>query len=259
MKPSCADHIRQVVRRAILTCFVLWSAALGLASVRAAALANPRLAKNHDAFFIENDFVYRRFLQLTRDGSYYQINSEHTAAAEVDRGTWSQEADGTVLLHFTRGGLRWHALLSGPLSIRLDDPQIFGALPAVADAIRRWLAPSHDEVFASDSIHELATAPVAIAVDPKAESFRRTDLETLVRQIDDFAWSEQHRTFRLMLTKPAGFPALLIPRGAVFDLADLAWVQSEYHVPRGQAPPFYFVQVDAGTFAREAGSWQKLP
>ncbi len=237
-----------------------WSL-VGLAAglAQAAAPANPRLARTHDVFFIENDFVYRRFLQLARDGSYRQINRERAAAAEVDRGTWTQDADGTVLLHFTRGGLRWHALLSGPLSITLDDPQKFDALPVAATAIRRWLAASSDDIFASGSIHALATAPVVLQVDPKAESFRRAELETLARQIDDFAWSEQRQTFRLTLLKPAGGPALLIQRGAVFGADDLARVQLEYQVPHGQAPPFYFVQVDAATFAREAGRWQKLP
>ena len=104
-------------------------------SVRAAAPTTPRLTKKQDVFFIENDFVYRRFLQLARDGTYRQINRDR-AAVEVDRGTWEQTADGTVLLHFTRGGLRFHALSSGPLSITLDDPQKLAALPVAAGAIR---------------------------------------------------------------------------------------------------------------------------
>lgn len=240
--------------RALLVGLMLSLAAGGPGPVHATTQPTLRLPKKRDAFFVENNFVYRRFLQLTRDGSYAQINRAGNTAAEVDRGTWSQDADGTVLLHFTRGGLRPHALVSGPLSIRLDDPENFGELPTTADAIRRWLAPSHDEIFAASSVRELP-----VALDPKAESVRRTDLETLVRQIDDFTWSEQHQIFQLTLTKPANCPALLIPREAVFGLVDLARVCSEYRVLSGQAPPFYFVQVDAGTFAREAGPWQKLP
>ena len=96
-------------------------------------------------------------------------------------------------------------------------------------------------------------------MDPQAESFRRADLETLARQIDDFTWSEQHRTYRLTPAKPAGLPTLLIQRDAVFQAGDFPRVRLEYHVPPGQAPPFYFAQVDAATFAREVGSWQPLP
>ncbi len=224
-----------------------------------AAPASLHLAHTRDAFFIENDFVYRRFLQLSHDGSYRQIDREHTASAEVDRGTWTQGTDGTVLLHFTRGGLRWHALLSGPLSITLDDPQKYGALPGAAAAIRRWLAQSGDDVFTPDDLHELRVSPLVIAVDPKAESFRRAELETLVQQIDDFAWSEQHQTFRLEIVQGPGLPILLSQHGAVFGRDDLARTQAEYRVPRGQAPPFYFAQVNAETFAREVGSWHKLP
>ena len=79
-----------------------------------------KLSKKQDTFFIEDDFVYRRFLQLARDGTYCQINRERTTGAEVDRGTWEQSADGTLFLHFTRGGLRFHALLSGPLAPACD-------------------------------------------------------------------------------------------------------------------------------------------
>ena len=232
---------------------------LATVTLQAAVQANLRLAKKQDAFFIENDFVYRRFLQLAHDGSYRQIDREHTAAAEVDRGTWTQDTDGTVLLHFTRGGLRWHALLSGPLSITLDDPQKYDALPAAAAAIRRWLARSGDDVFTPDDLHELPISPLVIAVDPKAESFRRAELETLVRQIDDFAWSEQHQTFRLEIVRGPGLPILLSQHGAVFGQDDLARTRAGYRVPRGQAPPFYFAQVSAETFAREVGSWHKLP
>lgn len=224
---------------------------------QAAGPATLRLSKKQDAFFIENDFVYRRLLQLARDGTYRQINRERTAAAEVDRGTWEQSADGTVLLHFSRGGLRFHALLSGPLSITLDDPQRFPALPAAATAIRRWLAQSSNVVFASESAYEIRVSPVELTVDPQAESFRRGELEALARQIDDFVRSEQTRTFRLTPIQ-AGGRCLLVQQDAVFQAADLPRVRDEYPTGRGQPPPFYFAQVDAGTFARAAGSWQEL-
>ncbi len=255
MRTSCADH----VRRGRFILFVLWALTFGLDPAHAAVPTTLKLAQKQDAFFVENDFVYRRFLQLSRDGSYRQIERERTTAAEVDRGTWTQDTDGTVLLHFTRGGLRWHALLSGPLSIMLDDPRKFGALPTAAIAIHRWLAQSGSDIFPADNVHELPTSPVSLALDPKAESFRRAELETLVRQIDDFAWSEQHQAFRLVPLKTVGLPILLIQRGAIFEAGDLARVQREYCVRRGQAPPFYFAQVDAETFAREAGPWRPLP
>ena len=251
--------VRQIVGRVLTLGLVLGLLEISSASNLSAAPAGPRLAKNRDAFFVENDFVYHRFLQLARDGSYRQITREPTTAAEVDRGTWTQDADGTVLLHYTYGGLRFRALLGGPLSITLDDPQKFGRLPLAASAIRRWLVGSPNAVFAADTLSELALPPAVVTLDPAAESFSRADLESLAAQIDEFTWSEQHQTCRLSLTKPAGSPPLLIQHGAVFNLQDLPRVRQEYRVSRGQAPPFYFVQVDAGTFAREAGSWQKLP
>ena len=225
--------------------------------IPAAVPETPRLAKNQDIFFIENDFVYHRFLHLARDGTYRQINRER-AAAEVDRGTWEQSADGTVLLHFTRGGLRFHALFSGPLSITLDDPQKLAALPTAADAIRRWLAQGNDAVFAPGSASEIALAPLVLAVDPTVESFRRDDLEALARQVDDAIWTEQHQTFRLVPFRSASGALLLVQRGAVFQAGDLPHVLAEYPTVRGQPPPFYFAQVNAGTFAREAGNWQEL-
>ena len=228
-----------------------------LTAISAGTPAVPRLPKKQDLFFIENDFAYQRFLLLARDGTYRQINRERTVAAEVDRGTWEQDATGTVLLHFTHGGLRFHTLLSGPLAITLDNPQNFAALPTAANAIRRWLALSSNTVFAADNAPELGIAPFFLTVDPKAESFRRADLESLARQMDDFVWSEQHRTFRLTPFKTPDGPVLLVQPGAVFQPADLERVQGEYKVAHGQPPPFYFAQVSPGTFAHEAGSWQE--
>ena len=218
-----------------------------------------RLPKNQDAFFVENDFVYRRLLRLGRDGFYRQINRERNTAAEVDRGTWTQDPDGTVLLHDTHGGLRFRALFGGRLSLDLADPARFGGLPTAADAIRRFLAGTNDVVFAADALAESPLNTVGITLEPAVESFGRDDLESIARQIDDFAWCEQRQTFRLTLSKPAGSPTLLIQRNAVFQAADLPRVQRDYHVGRGESPPFYFVQTDARTFAREAGTWQTLP
>lgn len=231
----------------------------GSGPARAATPTVPRLAKNQDHFFVENDFVYGRFLKLARDGSYQQINRDHTVAAEVDRGTWEQDAGGTLLLHFTRDGLRFRALLSGPLSIPLDPAQRVDDLAAAATAIRLWLTQSSDVAFATGSLREISVAPVILSVDPKAESFRRAELETLARQIDDFVWSEQHRTYRLSVYKPEKLPLLLVTRDATFQIADFPRVQTEYRVLPGQRPPFYFARVNAETFAREAGNWQKLP
>ena len=225
---------------------------------RATASTVPRLTKNQDQFFVENDFVYSRLLKLARDGTYQQINRDRSVAAEVDRGTWEQDSDGTLLLHYTRDGLRFRALLSGPLAITLDPAQKVDDLATAASAIRRWLAQSSDTAFATGSLREISTAPVAITFDPKAESFRREELESLARQIDNFVWSELHQTYRLSPYKPGKLPLLLIPCDATYQIADLPRVQTEYRVLPGQRPPFYFVQVNAETFAREAGNWQKL-
>ena len=103
---------------------------------------------------------------------------------------------------------------------------------------------------------EIAVFPLVLTIDPKAESFRRGDLETLARQIDDYVQTEQTHTFRLTPIE-AGGQRLLVQEDAVFQATDLPRVLSEYPVGTGR-PPFYFVQVDAGTFAREAGSWQEL-
>ena len=60
--------------KTVLTALVLCLVCAAAGTVRAAATVVPRLSRKHDTFFIENDFVYRRFLELSRDGSYRQIN-----------------------------------------------------------------------------------------------------------------------------------------------------------------------------------------
>lgn len=211
-----------------------------------------RLPVRRDAFFVENDLVYRRFLALMQDGAYRQINQDRTSCAEVDQGTWDQTPDGAVRLHSTRHALRFRALLAGPLSVVLDSQEKLDALPRMAAAIRRFLDETHDRVFAASTVDELGAV-----ISPGVETFSREETQSLLQQVEDTAESERSGVYTFAAVKAApGNAALLILRDAVFQATDLPRVRHDYPVKGDGPPPFYFAQVDARTFAREAGAWQ---
>ena len=216
-----------------------------------------RLSKGRDSFFVENNLVYSRCLVLLHDGTYRQIDQDHTNSEEVDRGTWEQADDDTVLLHSTLRGLRFRALLVGPLTVVLDSPGKISALPEISAAILRLLATSEDAVFAASTAAELNSPPATMSVDRQVETFRREDLLALVAQIDDTVRTEQTRTYTLKPVAIANRPLLLVLRGAVFGPEQIAAVCRDYQVPRGEAPPFYFAQTDERTFANRVGHYRE--
>ena len=220
-----------------------------------AAPKSVRLPKGRDSFFVENDLVYSRSLWLSSDGTYRQIDQDRSTSVEVDRGTWEQLADASVLLHSTYRGLRFRALLGGPLTLVLDSPEKIAALPAVSAAIHRLLANSEDIVFEAETAGELSVTPAVVSVDRHAETLRRDDLLSLAAQIDDTIRVEQTRTYLLTPMLLTNGPLLLILRGAVFSPEQIPAVCQDYHVPRGEAPPFYFAQTDAKTFANRVGRY----
>ena len=210
-----------------------------------------RLPAHHDAFFVEDDLVYRRFLALMHDGAYRLIHQDRTACTEVDQGTWDQTSDGAVRLHSARHALRFRALLAGPLSVVLDSQEKIDALPRMAVAIRKFLDETRDQVFAAGNVRDLGAV-----VSPGAETFSREEAQSLLRQVEDTSESERTGVYTLAAVETPGGPTLLILRDAVFQAGDLARVRHDYPAKGNAAPPFYFARVDARTFAREAGTWQ---
>ena len=233
--------------------FLLWTC-----DVLQAAGVDPLLPKTRDSYFVENNLVYSRYLHLRQDGSYQQINQDHTGSAEADRGTWEQTQGGIVLLHSTRRGLRFRALLSGPMSVVLDRPDVMAALPQLAKAIEQLLNTSEDAVFESQAARDLSVAPATVAVDRQAETVQRNELEALAAQIEDTIQTEQTHTYRLTPVRPAGGPLLLILQDAVYEPAMVAQVKERYHVLAGGSPPFYFAQTEVQPFANRVGRWREL-
>ena len=216
------------------------------------------LPKERDCFFVENDLVYSRFLQFSRDGSYRQIDQGTEETKEVDRGTWEQAEGSSVRLHSTFRGLRFRALRSGPLTVVLDSGDKVAALPEMARGARRLLAESQDAVFAASTAAELGVPPAVVEVDRRAETFRRDELIALAAQMDDASESERTRTYVLLPLRLPDHPLLLIQRGATFPAEQAGEVCRTYRVRRGQAPPFYFAQTTAAAYANRVGRWQEL-
>ncbi len=241
--------------RTILWLALLWSSGGSGLGAPGGAL---RLPKGQDCFFVEDNFAYSRYLSLSHDGTYRQINQDADATVEADRGTWEQDARSVVLLHSTHRGLRFRALLSGPLTVVLDSPGKIDALPGVAEAIHRLLAGSEDAVFAAADAGELGGLPAVVSVDRGAEIFSRAEVSGLCAQIEQTVQTERTRTYQLTPVRVGGRPLVLVLQGAVFGPERVTEICREYRVPPGAAPPFYFARVDAREFARRAGVWRGL-
>ena len=221
-----------------------------------AADPTPRLSKSTTRFSSRTTSFTAGFLQLARDGTYRQINRERTTGAEVDRGTWEQSAEGTLLLHLYPGRIALPRPAERPACHHGRRPSKIDAMLASANAIRRWLAPSGDVVFAAENVDKIAVFPLCSRLLRKPSPFAAATSKAWRGRSTIFVRTEQTHTFRLTPVD-AGGRRLLVQEDAVFQAADLPRVLTEYPVRTGR-PPFYFAQVDAGTFAREAGSWQEL-
>jgi hypothetical protein len=228
------------------------TAAIATTALLAAACAAPargpasrifHLSRREAAFFVQDNLVGSRLLDLEPGGAYRQIDVDTSSSTESDRGTWTQDAQGAILLHPACGALRFRALTSGPLTVVLDRPGALAALPPLRAAIRRFLALSEDDVFAKRGVAEiLATLPPGapprlLAIDPAAETFSRADLISLARQTDDLLWSERTNTY-ILSPVPDTSPQLLVLQDALFQARDLPRVRQEYRIPPGDAPPF---------------------
>ena len=259
-----SPEILGTARRAVPTLFWVGAALLAAFGSLRAGLAAFHLSPRESAFFVQDNLVNRRLLDFDADGTYRQIDVDNSSSAETDRGTRELDARGAVLLHPTHDGLRFRALVSGPLTIVLDRPGVLSILPVLAGGMRRFLNQSGDDVFARTGIAEIQADPAlsdvparALAIDPNAETFSRADLISLARQIDDLLWSERTNTY-ILSPVPNASPELLVLRDAVFQADDLPRVRQEYRVQPGEPPPFYFARVSARTFARKAGRWKVL-
>lgn len=242
------------VRFACLVALVL----PGLDFLGAAPPSGLRFPKHKDLFFVEDNLVYSRCLNLSHDGTYRQINRDPVGATEVDQGTWEQTADGTVALHSTYRGLRFRALQSGPLTVQLDSIAEVDALPEVGAAVRRLLDEARSDVFSTADVEGLNTPPAAVMVARGAESFLRQDLSGLAGQIAQTVQTERSRTYRLTPQLAPGGPLLLVLQGATYLPGQVAETCRAYRVPRGSPPPFYFARVAAAAFARRVGRWREL-
>ena len=240
-------------------------AVLSLASLLAArtsAGAGPSapwtLPRDREVYLMEDDLVYVRFLMLARDGTYSQINRDEHGSTEVDRGNWRQDAAGGVRLRSSCRALRPRAVFGGPLSVTLADERAFEGLPALLASVQRFLADNRDAVFGAETLPEVnaAGAPV-VHIDRAAASFERRDVVVLSFRLEAALAGERDAAYLLEPVKTSPTAAFAL-QGSVFGPADLAGVRRNDQVAARAVPPFYFVRVEAKTYAREVGRWQPL-
>lgn len=150
------------------------------------------LSKDHDNVFREEAFTSTSYFYFGKDGSYRQINREHMFVAEMDRGTWKQDATGVIEL---KSSIRMKKLKSGIFTVSPHNIDEFKARHSLEKDIRTFLEADERTSYSPYEIesawmysytwslfHSTKTFK-AVHVDKGVERVTR---EQLVRLLDDW-------------------------------------------------------------------------
>lgn len=94
------------------------------------------LPADKDSIFREEGLTSTRYFHFEKNGKYRMIVREHLFTAEMDRGTWKQDANGEIELC---SSIRLKELKKGPLRIDVRDKENFEALRPLEKDIERFL------------------------------------------------------------------------------------------------------------------------
>jgi len=108
------------------------------------------LSKDHDTVFREERFTGTSYFHFGKDGKYREISREHMFIAEMDRGTWKQDATGRIEL---RSSIRVkEEVKSGPLRISVRDVEELEAFRPLEKDIGKFLATNQRDSYPRDEI-----------------------------------------------------------------------------------------------------------
>lgn len=139
------------------------------------------LSKDHDTVFREEAFTATDYFHFGKDGKYRQINREHMFTAEMDRGTWKQDANGQIEL---RSSIRVKTeLRTGPLCISVHDLEQLDALRPLEKDISTFLAADERDIYPKDEIEHAWMYTYTWSLFESKETFNAVEIEDGVEKV----------------------------------------------------------------------------
>ena len=102
------------------------------------------LPKDRDNVFRLEAFTSTDYFYFGKDGKYRQINREHMFTAEMDRGTWKQEATGEIEL---RSSIHVKDLKIGPMHIEVGNSEQLDAMRPLEKDMEKFLAADKSDFW----------------------------------------------------------------------------------------------------------------
>lgn len=147
------------------------------------------LPKDRDNVFREEAFTSTGYFCFGKDGKYRQIDREHMFVAEMDRGTWKQDATGEIEV---RSAILVRKFAKGPMSIDIRDVEELEALRPLEKDIEKFLATDKSDSWPREkidnawkykytwSLFDSKSTASAVAVKKGVAKITRKQLEELL-------------------------------------------------------------------------------
>lgn len=138
------------------------------------------LSKDRDSVFRQEAFTSTDYFHFGKDGKYRQINREHMFTAEMDRGTWQQEATGEIEL---RSSIRVKELKKGPMRIEVRDVEELDALRPLEKDMEKFLATDKSDSWTREKIENAWRYTYTWSLFEERKTFNAVAIEQEVAKI----------------------------------------------------------------------------
>ncbi len=186
-----------------------------------------QMPKNENIYFKSYSYTFSEYFQFNANGTYRKITREHMYVDESDHGTWRQDKSGELILTSQE---HYRNIECASLCIGIWNAEGIKRLPLVKEYIKKLLDNSNVQAFTKEQIEarklygkkhinkmllakfneqELTkelideientdfehSNPPLIYVDYRVEIVPRSDLNDLIKQIDEFLNDSEKKDF----------------------------------------------------------------
>lgn len=137
-------------------------------------------------YFFSDHFTGATYSQFFPDGHYIYIAKEHLGVSPFDEGTWSQSNDGTITLISSS---LCADIICEPLQIQVSVHNLVDRLSELRQKIVEYLRSNVKNKYTEDDLKYLMVGKDYLMVeitDPSIESVTKSELQALLKAIDEF-------------------------------------------------------------------------
>ncbi len=244
-----------------------------------------QMPKDENIYFKSYEGTNSNYFQFNVDGTYRKIYRGDFDVFESDLGTWRQEEFGELILISQE---HYRNIESTSLCIYLWNADGIKRLPLIKEYIKKLLANSNIQAFTKEQIEErktyskkqikqtlLADAneqeltkelieeientdfeplnPSLISVDYRVEKVSRSDLNDLIKQIDEFLNNSEKNSFHATPLNYKGQTFIHWKNSQTCTKQDLKEVLAKIddHKP-GSTLRYIYMKISEGAFQKES-------